>query len=268
MQISFGPIFGFAGAGLAATCAHAGTQTVIQDTFTSGSQYGVTLGAQGKNAEGVAPEPVNLPGSVWQHISGAFYDTKVYSGTMNGAGTPGSDQPADFVTFHNGAASGIALGQYNAGNLHITIEEHATSSSMLLAGFSSVLNSGSNYGTGPVTGFTGLALTSSSGALQEFVNGTAVGNPIPYGGKYDPDAEAILSYTINTATGEISEVTFGHSRAIYAFPTPKSFSKSYTANAELGVDVGGLISISSFILSSDAVENPATDGKQVSAISQ
>jgi hypothetical protein len=103
--------------------------------------------------------------------------------------------------------------------------------------------------------------------VQDFVNGTAVGNPIPYGGKYDPNAEAILSYSINTTTGEISEVTFGHSRAVYAFPTPKSFSKSYTANVELGSVDGGtaLVSISSFILASDAVANPGTDGKEVSA---
>ena len=274
-------IFGFAaaGAGLAAFGAHAGAQeTIIQDIFTSGSQYGTPFGAQGANATGVEPSPTNLPGGPWQHITGAWYDAAEYQSTLPtvSSGGSGGDTVADTVVFHNNAAGGIALGAYNRGSLHLSAGAYYLSAgapagagvpakgTYILAGFSSVLNSGSNYGPAPLTNYTGLAVTGSAGALQEYVNGSAVGAAVPFGGAYDPYAETILSYTIDTATGAISEVSFGNSRAHYFFPNPPTFSHSYTANIELGEqgDAGpNIAAISSFILTSDTVAAPIADAK-------
>jgi hypothetical protein len=273
-------LFGFAagGAGLAALGAHANAQqTIIQDIFTSGSQYGAALGAQGANSKGLDLVPTNLPGGPWQHITGAFYGAQEFSGKMNGAiGNGDQSSPTDFATF-NTAAVGIALGSYNTGILHVTAGECymrkagqvlPASGQYILAGFSSKLNSASNYGPDPMSTFTGIAVTSTSGAIQEYINGSAVAKPVAFVGTYSAYTETILSYTINTATGEISEVSFGNSTASYSFPTPPSFSSSYTANLEIGGSGGGgqaFATISSIILTSDAPAKSSPDEKDAPA---
>ena len=260
-------LFGFAaaGAGMAASGAHA-QQTIIQDVFTSGSQYGTPLGAQGANSAGLAPTGANLPGGRWQHISGAFYNAKEYNGNPNGLiGNGDRDSTTDIVCF-NDASDGIALGSYNAGNLHISTHVsylmqsgHAIppDGAYIMAGFSSALNSGSNYGPPALSTYTGLAVI-GAGSLQEYVHGAPIGDPIDFKGTYSAYSDTTLMYTINTTTGGVSDVIFGNSTADYSFPVPKSFSHSYTANVAIGGAAGsaGRAAISSFILSSDWKSTP------------
>jgi hypothetical protein len=256
--------FAAAGASLAALGAHAAAQqTIVQDIFTSGSQYAAPLANTHGKTPGLPVCPTNLPGGNWQHITGAFYDAKEFSGNMGGM-TPGGDRGTAAVgaAFHNNTASGIPLGSYNTGTLHISAgvsflfsgtNSLPDNGACILVGFASGLNSASNYGPSPFTAFTGLAVTGSGGALQEYVNGSPVGQPIAFVGSYGSDTETILSYTINTSTGAISDVCFGESRANYSFPIPKAFSQSYTSAIEIGGNAGvNSALISSFILRSVA----------------
>jgi hypothetical protein len=265
-----------AGAGIASFASHAtAQQIIIQDIFTSGSQYGVPIDAQGASFTGLAPCPINLPGGPWQHITGNANDSKEFSGTLRGVNAEeyaDTDYMSDMASFYN-TAIGIGLGAYNTGSLHISVREryvmqpHATlpqgGDVFMLAGFSSVLNSGSNYGPSPLSTFTGLAVTGTAGSLQEYVHGSPVGSPVAFRGTYSAYAPTMLSYTINTSTGAISDAQFGESKADYSFPVPKSFSPSYTSATELGGSAGkGYVAVSSFILQSVA---PAKDAPQANA---
>lgn len=237
-------MFGFAAvsAGFAAFGAQAHAQ-IIEDNFTSGSAYGTAIGKETADSVlGLAPVPINEPGGVWQHITGAWYDGSEVTGNTNP-----TDGHYDLTaaTFHNSAASGMSLGSYNTGSLTISVGVYFNngngavgSNGAIYLGFSSQLNSASNYGPSPTTYFTGLDVTHNF-SLQQFVNGIAVGTPIAYGGTYSayepngtPGTE--LSYTINTATGAISNVSFGGSTASYNFTTPGTWSSAYTANTEIG----------------------------------
>jgi hypothetical protein len=268
-------MFGFAAAGasLAAVGAQAhAQQIIIQDIFTSGSEYGTGLGAESANkVPGLVPTPTNLPGGPWQHINGAFYGANEFSGNLNGIIGGGDPTPADLAGF-DGASDGIALGSYNTGSLHISagvyylIRAGSTlppTGEYILAGFSSALNSGSNYGPSALSTFTGLAVVGPAGSLQEYVNGSPVGDPIAFKGGYNAYAETMLSYTIDTVNGVIRDVRFGNSKANYSFPVPRSFSRAYTANADIGGSAGraGVAAISSFILSSGGAVNSRLDGK-------
>ena len=275
----FQRMFGFAaaGAGLAAIGAQAhAQQIIIQDIFTSGSEYGTSLGAESaQKIPGLFPTPTNLPGGPWQHINGAFYGGNEFSGNLNGIIGGGDPTPADLAGFRE-ASDGIALGSYNTGSLHISARVYyliragstlAPTGEYILAGFSSALNSASNYGPPALSTFTGLAVVGPAGSLQEYVNGSPIGEPIAFKGSYSADAETMLSYTIDTATGAIRDVRFGNSKANYSFPVPRSFSRAYTANADIGGSAceAGVAAISSFILSSGGAGSAGIDGKSVPA---
>jgi hypothetical protein len=224
-------------------------QMIIQDIFTAGTEAGTPLGAESAdNIPGVAlaPTPTDLTSGTWQHISGAFGDAKEFSGTVNGILGDGDTTTADLAAFYD-ASSGIALGAYNTGSLHISARTSFLTKAytplppigaFILVGFSSALNSGSNNGPSALSTFTGLAVTGSAGSLQEYVNGSPVGDPIAFKGNYSPYTDTMLSYTIDTVTGAISDASFGNSKANYSFPAPESFSHSFTTNVDLGGSVG------------------------------
>src|SRR5580704_1665466 len=96
--------FGFAAAGasLAAFAAQAhGQTTIIQDNFTSGSQYGTVMGYESADSQpGLSPDTVDLPGGPWQHISGAYYDGTEHSGNLNGVNGQHVYTPVDLAAFH------------------------------------------------------------------------------------------------------------------------------------------------------------------------
>jgi len=240
-----------AGAGFATLGTQAQAQTVIiQDGFTTAdilyppansnsAHYGVHFGQQGTNAAGVYPDTTNLPGGNWQHINGAFYDANEYSNSGSSSNYFFTQNNAQF---HNDASAGIALGAYNTGSLTISAgvfynnnNGPVGSNGFALLGFSSQLNTASNYGPTATYYFTGLDVL-PSGALQEYVNGATVGSPIAFGGTFSAYAHpgTTLSYTIDTSTGLISNVSFGGSTATYNFPTSGSFSNADTFAVEIG----------------------------------
>jgi hypothetical protein len=263
-----------AGAGLTAFGGIAAAQqTIIQDIFTSGSQYGVQLGALTGVSSGLEVCPTNLPGGNWQHLTGAFFGSMEFTGSMHGVN--GGDRTAStgFVGFRHSSAVGIPLGAYNTGCLHFSSSvgfvltgsaSLSDTDSYILVGFGPHVNPGANYGPSALTNYTGLAVVGPSGALQDYVNGTPVGDPIPFQGAYSPFSSTLLSYTIDTATGAISDVSFSGSKANYSFPVPKSFSHSYTNAVEIGGSTGGnnWATLSSFLLRSTG---PASIGSAPAA---
>ena len=147
-----------------------------------------------------------------------------------------------------GSSIDVSLGGNNTGSLQVSADilyanvsvdnpsNHPTpngiqSNSFELLGFNGQNDSsGSEYdghsvyqgGPATTTGFTGLKVN-AVGSLQEYSEGKAVGSAIAFVGTYNPVASTNLSYTIDTATGDITNVSFGNSTADYsAFATPAS----------------------------------------------
>ena len=232
-----------AGAGLMAMSPQAQAQTVISDNFSSASnQYGDALAGASVSGAGT----VNLPGGNYFLDANNNQKQLKYNDTgYTGGGTPGLGP--FFAGFYNAGGVGITLGTYNTGTLTVTgnLLGYSPSyvnnpnntpdftTSYLGVGFTSLTSGAANYGTtNPLDNFTGLVAL-GDGALQDYVNGIATGNPIAYGGTYSPTSAATLSYDLDTATGAISHVSFGSSTATYNFATPGTWSNTYTVSAEI-----------------------------------
>ena len=87
--------------------------------------------------------------------------------------------------------------------------------------------------------FTGLQV-GYDGSLQLYANGVASGDPVAYGGTFDPAAPTVLSFSVNTVTGTLTKVSFGASTAKYEFPTT-AFTKEATAFAGFGGSLGNYL---------------------------
>jgi hypothetical protein len=247
-----------AGAGFIAAGSQAHAQVIISDNFSSASgNYGSTLNGAAVSTGGTN---VNLTGNKYIN-AGSFNNgdreykrTGQYSGNSPGLSSAGTN----YAGFGGGSAptgtgaAAIVLGAYNTGSLAVSADilgyaqgyntgtpgaagsQPVLANSWALAGFTSRTTASSNYSsTNPLTLFTGLQ-ASGTGALQEYVHGTAVGSAIAYGGTYSSTTPAVLTYDLNTATGAISDVSFGSSTATYNFSLSGSWSSTDTASALIG----------------------------------
>jgi hypothetical protein len=245
-----------AGAGLAASGSQAQAQTIISDNFSSASgTYGSTLNGAAVSTGGTN---VNLTGNNYINAGGFNNGDREYKRTgQNGSNSPGLSSPGtNYAGFSGGlpgvGGAAIVLGAYNTGSLTVTADilgyaqgyntsppggaanQPVLANAWTLAGFTSRTTAAGNYaGTNPMGLFTGLEAT-GTGALQYYVHGTAVDTAAAYGGTYTGIAPAILTYTINTATGAISNVSFGASTTSYYFAPPGSWSSADTASGLLG----------------------------------
>jgi hypothetical protein len=247
-----------AGASLAGFAARAQT-SIIQDNFTQGvdNNYGSggsdKIDQEGSDSVGLAPDLKNLPGGHWLHIAGPFY------GANEDSGAPGT--PSNFATFSGASAAGITLGAYNTGSLALSAGinfSQVYGGDYAALGYSSLTTASANYGPQPLDSFTGLTV-GSDGSIQDYVDGVANGSSIAYQGTYDSSAPLTLAYTINTATGVLSNVSFEGSAANYDFAAPGSWSAANTANTEIGGEFYD--QFSSYQLSTaGAVPEPSTYG--------
>jgi hypothetical protein len=269
-----------AGVGIMAYEGSAQAQTIIQDNFTSGSHYGTAIDQQGTNSTGLAPTTdTAVPGQLWQHINGAFYDSTEYSNSGSSSNYFFAQNNAQF---HNDASAGLSLGTSNSGSLTLSSNvgynltynsgAPAGANAFALLGFTSTLNTASNYGPTGTTNFTGLKVL-ADGSLQEVVNGSNVGTAEAYGGTFSsyltgPGTLSKLTYTIDTSTGAISNVSFGNSTTAYSFAAASSFSNAYTANLDIGgqaANSGDTVAFTDLTLSAagssgSAVPEPSTYG--------
>jgi hypothetical protein len=202
---------------------------IIQSGFT---------GTSGASMEGQQPDAVNLPGGTYEidsvNTSGtftAFVDT--------GQGVP---EPAMHVYDNGGSVSGsVALSLMSNGTYTkptaISVQAEIMTlnpSTMLFLGFYPAAPA---TGTDTVSGLTGLALNTQTGALTLVENGTN-GTTIAYTGSFNTGGFNTVSYSIDTTTGAISGVSLTGSTSSYTFSTT-AFTDSATQYLAMGTEAGG-----------------------------
>lgn len=211
-----------------------GTDIVVDEFSTATSQYGTTLtNSTTVGGVGLAPSGVNLPGGTWKLAGGGIYDSNEYP--ASNPYVPG----VSYATGHNGGAAAITLGSYNvSGTLTVrssfAFSGSAAAGSYALVGFYSAPKTGQYQSL--TTNFSGLKVN-HDGSVQLYVNGSATGSAVAFGGSYNPAAFSTLTYNVTTNTGAISAISFGGSSASYSFSTA-GFTASATAFAGFGGTMG------------------------------
>jgi len=186
---------------------------------------------QNINLVGTKPQPVDLPGGAWQLATG----DGTYEMPLTSPGEMGC-----LAYFHNAASAALSLASNGAyvkptvmtlsGDLSFN-GNSATGFGVL--GFYSAL-SGEHTGN-VLANFTGLILF-EDGSVQLVEKGAPAGAPVKFTGKYDPIQPATLTYSIDTTTGGISNISLAGSTSAYAF---KSTAFTPAATAYVGVGGGG-----------------------------
>jgi len=219
-----------AGAGFVALGSQAQAQTVIiQDNFTKGTSY--------TSLVGLTPDTTNLPGGAYQIVTGVNQNYCMGESLVSGSSYA-------YFAGGTGGTAGLTLSTYNTGTLQISANmsfghsnyygNHAPGTGAIdVLGFASATSSSAYYQMSPKR-FTGLALSGVDGSLQEYVNGTAVGSSAAFGGTYSAATPTLLSYQFNTATGAITDVSFGSSTTTYSFATSGSFVNGDSAYVDIG----------------------------------
>ena len=194
--------------GLLFASAPAKAQLLVSDTFTHADGRFIPFSG---TVTTYAPSPTNILGGVYVVTGGGDGDGKFLGNTGQ---------------MHNGGGVGLAMGSYND-NATLTVSADLSFlnvtvpvqiSGYALLGFFSA-QSTAQYNPGSArTNFTGLQV-SLDGSISLYLQGTLTGSAIAYGGTYNPAAMSTLTYTVNTTTGAISNITFGASSASYSFAT-------------------------------------------------
>jgi hypothetical protein len=203
-----------------------GTGTVIlQDDFNG------TVGAE---LAGSSPGVANLPGGTYQtdYVNSggtfkAFYDSQ---------GNPAPD--AHLYDDGSSPSGSVAISIASHGNYDkpttFSIQADIAPAAVIMLGF---------YGTPPasgtdsLTGFTGLAYHDGTGTLDLVEDGVTK-TSIAYTGSFNGSAYNTLKYTVDTTTGDISNVTLTGSTSNYDFSSA-AFTSSATQYAAFGTEAGG-----------------------------
>lgn len=140
---------------------------------------------------------------------------------------------------HNGGGVGLAMGTYNDSDV-LTLSADISfdnvtapiqTSGYALLGFYTAASTG-QYQSG-LAKFTGLRLN-LDGSIQLYLQGTASGSAVAYGGTYAPATAGNLTFTISTVTGAISGISFGSSSANYTGITTTGFTVARTEFVGIG----------------------------------
>ncbi len=224
--------------------------TIIADAFTVANGSFIPGGVQNT---GKAPVGTNLPGGNYLVTGGGGGDGRYFSNTAE---------------MHNGGGVAIQLGSYNDSTVltasadisfnNVTAPVQATGYALL--GFSTVAGNGNYSPSSPVPNFTGLRVN-LDGSVALVVQGS-IGSAIAYGGTYTQATPQRLSYTVNTTTGAISDITFGSSTASYNFVTT-GITNARTELFGIGGSVNNTQNYARFdnlLLETAAVPEPAAIG--------
>jgi hypothetical protein len=172
--------------------------------------------------------PVNLTGASWQLATG--------DGTYESYLTPKNNTGA--ACFHNTASVALKLasnGAYVKPTV-MTISAHLgfgadTETGKCLLGFYSALAGPHSYDA--LANFTGLVLQ-TDGTLQLVEKGKPVGTGVKFTGKFDLQQGAVLlSYSVDTTKGTISNITLAGSSSDYTL-TSTAFTDAATAFVGIG----------------------------------
>jgi hypothetical protein len=237
--LRFGVAAGCVAAVLAMSLAAHAETIIVFDTFT-----GAGNGAQ---LTGRTPSDGNLPGGTWQTKGGAALPPSMLSTTTAVFGDP---IPGVFGNGNNSSAIPLSGGSYTPpalmrirADIKMAPPGFDATSGSAAAGRGMALGF---YNTSTVVGqfsqnnFTGLVLDANGNLnlVQDpnntgfFGAGSFLGTPVAYGGTWNPAAFVTLSYTVDTSTGGLSDITLGGSSADYSsFYNTSLFSATATASA-------------------------------------
>jgi hypothetical protein len=227
---------------LALTPVPVRAETLVASSFSSGKDRMSLVGLNEDHAA-QSPDGANVSGETWLLSGGGAVDVMMWD---------------DAARVRNGGAVAVSLGGRNA-NAILTVSVDVTfdvpdaegianssseaellkmqgdfKSGRAILGFYSEVPP-QKYGH-RYKAFTGLQVH-TDGSLQLYVAGVPSGAPIPFGGTFHPEEGIVLTYSVNTATGALTEVSFGSSSAAYRFPT-NAFTKEATAFAGFGGTLG------------------------------
>jgi hypothetical protein len=194
-------------------------------------------GTDNETIAGMSPDTVNLPGAKWQ-LDGVNLNGSFLGFVDTGSGNP----PPALHLYDVGSSSGSASISIGSAGTYTKPAEFSIQADITTLAPSTILFLGF-YATPPAagidtfTGLTGLALDTGNGSLA-LVEAGVTGTSIAFTGTYNAGAYTTLAYTVNTATGAISSVTFGSSTSHYDFSTT-AFTDAATAFVAVGTKVGG-----------------------------
>ncbi len=198
---------------------------IIEDLFSQAPSGGIT------SLSGKAPD-TNLPGNTWSVLGSGFTAEQAsnsFFGSQYLTGAPST--PVTYGTV-NGDAATLGLGSDNSGILTLSVYLNDAAGGDASLGFSNVA-----IGTAGLL-FNGFNID-HSGGLTETVNGVT-GAVIPFGGTFDPSGLSLLSFTINTATGAVTSLSFQNSTADYSsLLGGTSFGLTQTAYIDLKASTTG-----------------------------
>jgi len=257
--------------------SQANAQTIIHDNFT----YASTNPAFDQNGPGSGPyggislsqnpsDPTDFPGlptdttspvgAVWLGAGQADgYDSGEHAPDHAPYINYNSIYPVSYASARNGTGAAMTLGGTLATTLVYTATvaqaaEGSPSGNYSVFGFYSSLP-GSNYAAAGDTNFTGLAL-GINGDLSLDINGTLT-EAQAFTGTYTPGTLENLSFTVNTATGVISNVSLGGSSTVYtSFTTGGAIADNFAGFSSTGATDTYL---SSFDVSSPAPPAPTPE---------
>lgn len=231
--ISGGIVAMLLGVGLAGSSAQAAPITVIEENFQR-SDWAKPVGT--------APNVTNVPGGTWTKTAG-------YSGTepevpfSGWGGTSSKMLLLGSGSAGGGANVGVAVPLTGYAPTSISADAEMLWSNnngygtLALGFYGATLPAANTSGVGYLTGFTGVAAT-RAGTLTLYENGVVVGSSVSTGTNMSWTSRT-LSYDVDTATGAISNVTWGGS-AVVGLSATTAFTTSATKNAAVvAFDSGG-----------------------------
>jgi hypothetical protein len=176
-------------------------QIIVEDLFNQAPDGGITA------LSGKAPN-TNTPGNTWS-VQGSGFTAEQASNSFLGSqfltGAPST--PVTYGTV-NGDAATLGLGSSNSGVLTLSVYLNDAAGGDASLGFSNVA-----IGTAGLQ-FTGFSID-HAGDLTETANGVTSA-AIAFGGTFDPSGLSLLSFTVDTASGAVTSVSFQNSTADYS----------------------------------------------------
>jgi fibronectin type 3 domain-containing protein len=176
----------------------------------------------------------DLPGGRWQQGGSGWDYNATEVGNLSGYGASslkltGGTQNISYVSLQSNENVAITLSGFNTNTqLNVSVDVSPQSGNCWV-GFDSALGTANN--------FTGLSVD-PSGGVSLIVNGSQVGSTIAFTGTFTKTTASLLTFTVNTATGAISNISLQGSASTYNFTTA-AFTASATAYAALGTPPGG-----------------------------
>jgi hypothetical protein len=224
--------------GCKAPAQRGGGSSIAEPLNTTAIIQAAFAGTNNATMEGQQPDVVNLPGGQYS-IDGVNTSGTFSAFNDTGQGVP---EPAMHVYDNGSSVSGsVAISLKSNGSYTkpraLSIQAQIMTlnpSTILFLGFYS---SPPANGSETLSGMTGLALDTQTGALTLVANGVNQ-STIAFTGTFNTGAFNTVSYSVDTTTGGISGVSLTGSSSNYNFST-SAFTDAATQYVAMGTEAGG-----------------------------